>query len=41
MAIALRKELGLYINTPPIRSFPSAQSRHQNVDIVIFRENSE
>ncbi len=41
VAIALRKELGLYVNVRPIRNYPSVQSRYQNVDIVIFRENSE
>ena len=41
VAIALRKELGLYVNVRPIRNYPSVQSRYQNVDMVIFRENSE
>ena len=41
VAIALRKELGLYVNVRPVRNYPSVQSRYDNVDIVIFRENSE
>ena len=41
VAIALRKELGLYVNVRPIRNYPSVQTRYDNVDIVIFRENSE
>lgn len=41
LAIALRKELGLYANVRPIKSYPSVLSRYQNVDIIIFRENSE
>ncbi|MBM3344071.1 MAG: isocitrate/isopropylmalate dehydrogenase family protein [Betaproteobacteria bacterium] len=41
VAIALRKELGLFVNVRPVRNYPSVQSRYQGVDIVIFRENSE
>ena len=41
LAIALRKELGLYINVRPIKRYPNVPSRYDNVDIVIFRENSE
>ena len=41
VAIALRKELGLYVNVRPVRNYPSVQSRYDNVDIIIFRENSE
>jgi isocitrate dehydrogenase (NAD+) len=41
LAIALRKELGLYVNLRPIKSYPNVRSRYENVDLVIFRENSE
>ena len=41
VAIALRKELGLYVNVRPVRNYPSVASRYENVDILIFRENSE
>ena len=40
-AIALRKELGLYIAVRPIKNYPSVPTRYQGVDLVIFRENSE
>ena len=41
LAIALRKELGLYVNLRPIKSYPNVRSRYENVDLIIFRENSE
>lgn len=41
IAIALRKELQLYVNVRPIKNYPGVASRFQNVDLVIFRENSE
>lgn len=41
IAIALRKELKLYVNVRPIKNYPGVSSRYQNVDLVIFRENSE
>ncbi|MGE5524837.1 MAG: isocitrate/isopropylmalate dehydrogenase family protein [Rhodospirillaceae bacterium] len=41
VAIALRKELDLFINVRPIKNYPGVASRYQNVDLVIFRENSE
>ena len=41
VAIALRKELGLFINVRPIKSRPGIVSRFDKVDLVIFRENSE
>jgi isocitrate dehydrogenase (NAD+) len=41
VAITLRKELGLFVNLRPIKNYPNVPSRYQNVDIVIFRENSE
>ncbi|HYC48167.1 MAG TPA: isocitrate/isopropylmalate dehydrogenase family protein [Burkholderiales bacterium] len=41
VAITLRKELGLYMNVRPIKNYPNVRSRFADVDIVIFRENSE
>jgi isocitrate dehydrogenase (NAD+) len=41
IAIALRKELQLYVNVRPIKNYPGVSSRYENVDLVIFRENSE
>jgi isocitrate dehydrogenase (NAD+) len=41
ITIALRKELGLFVNVRPIKSRPGVSSRFSNVDLVIFRENSE
>lgn len=39
--VALRKEFDLYINLRPTRSFAGVPSRFANVDLVIFRENTE
>ena len=41
VAIALRKELGFYAAVRPIRNYPGVKSRYDNVDFIIFRENSE
>ena len=41
IAIALRKELQLYVNVRPVKNYPGVASRYDNVDLVIFRENSE
>jgi isocitrate dehydrogenase (NAD+) len=41
VAIALRKELQLFANVRPSKSYPGVASRFSNVDIVLFRENSE
>jgi isocitrate dehydrogenase (NAD+) len=41
VAIALRKELHLYANVRPARNYPGVKSRFDNVDLLIFRENSE
>ena len=41
VAITLRKELGLYVNLRPIKNYPNVKSRYDNVDLVIFRENTE
>ncbi|MGE5630039.1 MAG: isocitrate/isopropylmalate dehydrogenase family protein [Caulobacteraceae bacterium] len=39
--LGLRQQLNLYANIRPIRSFEGVRSRYNNVDIVIFRENTE
>jgi isocitrate dehydrogenase (NAD+) len=41
IAIALRKELGLFVNVRPIKRYPGVESRFEHVDLIIFRENSE
>ncbi len=41
VAIALRKELELFANVRPVKSYPGVASRYSGVDIVLFRENSE
>ena len=41
IAIALRKELGLFVNVRPIKNYPGVASRFENVNLLIFRENSE
>lgn len=41
VAIALRKELELFVNVRPARNYPGIKSRFDNVDLIIFRENSE
>jgi isocitrate dehydrogenase (NAD+) len=41
IAIALRKELGLFVSVRPIKKYPGVASRFEHVDLVIFRENSE
>jgi isocitrate dehydrogenase (NAD+) len=39
--VGLRKALDLYANLRPVRNLPGIQSRFQNVDLVIVRENTE
>jgi isocitrate dehydrogenase (NAD+) len=41
IAIALRRELGLFVNVRPIKNYPGIPSRYEKVDLLIFRENSE
>jgi isocitrate dehydrogenase (NAD+) len=41
VAIALRKELGFFAAIRPLKNYPGVKSRYDNIDIVIFRENSE
>lgn len=39
--VALRKELNLYSNIRPARTLPHIESHFDNVDLVMFRENTE
>ena len=39
--VALRREFDLYINLRPTRSFKGVESRFSDIDLVIFRENTE
>lgn len=39
--VALRKKLDLYANVRPVQSMKGIESRYDNVDLVIVRENTE
>jgi isocitrate dehydrogenase (NAD+) len=39
--VTLRQALGLYANVRPVRSIPGVESRYEDVDLVIVRENTE
>jgi isocitrate dehydrogenase (NAD+) len=39
--VALRKELDLYANLRPLRTLPGVETRFENVDVVVVRENTE
>jgi len=39
--VALRKQLDLYANLRPAKSYPGLRSRYDNIDLVIVRENTE
>jgi isocitrate dehydrogenase (NAD+) len=39
--VGLRQALNLYANLRPARSMPGVQSRYEDVDLVIVRENTE
>lgn len=39
--ITLRKELDLYANLRPVKSYPGAKSVYNDLDLLIVRENSE
>lgn len=39
--VALRKELDLYANLRPAKSYTGIQSRYDNIDLVVVRENTE
>lgn len=39
--VALRKELDLYVNLRPARTYKGVLSRYDNIDLVVVRENTE
>lgn len=39
--VALRKEFDLYINLRPARSFEGVKSNFKDIDLIVFRENTE
>jgi isocitrate dehydrogenase (NAD+) len=39
--VAIRQALGLYANVRPARTMPGTQTRYEDIDLVIMRENSE
>ncbi len=39
--VALRKELDLYANLRPSKTFPGVVSRFEDIDLVVVRENTE
>ncbi|MDB5036210.1 MAG: isocitrate dehydrogenase [Chlorobi bacterium] len=39
--VAMRREFDLYINLRPTKSFEGVRSRFKDIDIVLFRENTE
>lgn len=39
--VALRKALDLYVSLRPVDTLPGVATRHEGVDLVIFRENTE
>jgi isocitrate dehydrogenase (NAD+) len=39
--VALRKALNLYAAVRPVRSLPGIETRYENVDLIVIRENTE
>ncbi len=39
--VSLRSHFDLYANVRPVRNIPSVKTRHENVNLVIIRENTE
>ncbi len=39
--VRLRQTLELYANLRPVKNLPAVDSRFQNVDLVVVRENTE
>ena len=39
--VTLRKKFDLYANFRPVKSLPGLKSNYPNIDLVIFRENTE
>ncbi len=41
VTVALRSELGLFVNMRPAKIYPGIKTRFSGVDLLIFRENTE
>ncbi|MGT2666219.1 isocitrate/isopropylmalate dehydrogenase family protein [Streptococcus rifensis] len=39
--VSLRKKYDLYANVRPVKSIPGLTTRYQDIDLIIFRENTE
>ncbi len=39
--VAIRKEFDQYANVRPCKFYPGVRSKYQNVDLIMFRENTE
>lgn len=39
--ISLAREFGLFAHVVPIKNIPGVKTRHENVDLVVIRENTE
>ena len=39
--VALRKELNLFANVRPVKTFKGIKSRYEDIDLTIIRENTE
>lgn len=39
--VGLRQQLNLYANIRPIKSIEGVQSRYEDIDMIVFRENTE
>ncbi|NEU34120.1 NAD-dependent isocitrate dehydrogenase, partial [bacterium LRH843] len=39
--VALRNELDLFVNVLNCKSYPGISARHQDIDIMIIRQNTE
>ena len=39
--VALRRELDLYVNLRPAKSYPGVNSLYQDIDLIVVRENTE
>ncbi len=39
--VALRKNLDLYANLRPAKTYPGLRTRYENIDLIIVRENTE
>lgn len=41
ITVALRNELGLFANVRPVKTYPGIHTKFSDVDMLLFRENSE